>query len=79
MDARTLLLEAIGDIKGAEIRDSVSSGNQWLTSVDSLDLLEILASFDERVGAMTDPLQLPPRLDDFDQVVARLNEIHGLG
>jgi hypothetical protein len=78
MDARTVLLQAIEEIKGPEVRASVESGEGWLTSVDSLDLLEILVSFDDKLGCVTDPQQLPGSLDDFDAVVAQLNHIHGL-
>jgi acyl carrier protein len=56
----------------------VESGERWLTSVDSLDLLEILASFDAKLGRITDPQQLPKSLEDFETVVARLSQIHGL-
>ena len=36
------LLQAIDHVKGPEVRASVESGNGWVDSVDSLDLLEIL-------------------------------------
>ncbi len=78
MRVRTLLLQAIDDVKGPEVRASVESGERWLTSVDSLDLLEILARFDDRLGRLTDPQELPESLEDFDTVVARLSQIHGL-
>lgn len=71
-------MQAIDDIKGPEVRASVESGERWLNSVDSLDLLEILASFDDKLGRLTDPQQLPDSLEDFETVVARLNSIHGL-
>jgi len=78
VDVRTLLLQAIDEIKGPEVRASVESGERWLTSVDSLDLLEILASFDAKLGRITDPQRLPKSFEDFETVVARLSQIHGL-
>jgi acyl carrier protein len=56
----------------------VESGEPLLASVDSLDMLEILASFDEKLGRATDPQKLPKASDDFETIVARLNQIHGM-
>lgn len=78
MSARQLLLQAIDEIKGPEVRAEVESGDGWTDSLDSLDLLEILACFDDKVGAPTDPLQLSDSLKDFDALTARLDELHGL-
>jgi acyl carrier protein len=78
MDVRAALLEAIGEVKGAQVRGHVDAGRNWVDSVDSLDLLEILMEFDVRVGCVTDPADLSASFDSFEAVVERLGSLHAL-
>ena len=77
IDVRSTLLDAVEELKGAEVRAAIEANEPLEAEVDSLDLLEVLLSFDERAGVTTDPQDLPESLTDLDAVVEALTALHG--
>lgn len=73
---RATLLDAIEEVKGANVRMQVEEADTWPPEIDSLDLLEILLLLDTRSGWSTDPQLLPSSFTTFDEIVDRLAAIH---